>query len=224
MTTPDMSHIRRVTAALFAAVFLVPAPLTAQAAGGESVVAGSYGVGLVSFGALNQPADERPAVGLSDGWIMTGSIEQRFGLVGGRASIGFTQRPFEGRGEALDINAWMGDAGVILHPLAAVGVPFSPFATAGLGFVRYGFGTGDPIVMREAEAIYPGEEQARWTWTAGGGVDIAVPALSGATPIAIRGEFQHQAVQQSHFTDLEGAWHGPVSNQRFTLGLLAFVH
>jgi opacity protein-like surface antigen len=195
-----------------------------HAAAQESIVAGGYGAGMMSFGAMNQPVAERPAVGFADGWVMTGSLEQRVGVLGGRATIGFTQRPFEGTGEALNINAWMGDFGAVLHPLGNLDIPFSPFAAAGIGFVRYGFGTGDPIVYHEAGAIYPGEEQARWAWTAGGGVDIAIPAFPGSTPVAIRGEFQHQAVQRSHFTDLDGAWYGGMSNQRFTLGLLAFVH
>jgi len=190
----------------------------------ESIVAGSYGGGVMSFGALNDPTAERPAVGLADGWIMTASGEQRFGVIGGRASLGVTQRPFTGTGETLDINAWMGDAGLILHPFGQTNPPLSPFGAAGLGFVRYGFGTGDPVVMQDAGAVYPGEEQARWMWTVGGGIDVAVPGVSPRAPIAIRAEFQRQTVPRSHFTTLDGDWHGSVANQRFTIGLLGFVH
>ena len=179
---------------------------------------------MVWFGDLNRSNEDFTPVGLSDGWIMTGHVEQRWGLIGARGSAGFTRQPLQGVGDSPNVDTWMGEAGIVVHPLAATGnaIGISPFGALGLGFVRYGFGRGEPVIFPEAGAMYAGDDQARFAWSAGGGVDVPLP-LIGGVPTAIRVEFQQQTLPRSHFETLGGERHGPVHNRRLTLGLLGYA-
>jgi len=208
-------------AVLTAGALLAPAESSAQ----ESIISAGIGGGMVWFGDLNQPTEELTPVGLGDGWIVTGKVEQRWGVIGARGSIGYTRQPIQGVGDAPGVDAWTGDVGLVIHPLARAGeeLGVSPFGTAGIGFARYGFGRGEPVLFPEAGAMYPGDDQARLAWTAGGGIDFPLPLPAAMPPTALRIEFQQQTVPRSHFTALDGERHGSVHNRRITIGLMGYA-
>jgi hypothetical protein len=105
--------------------------------------------------------------------------------------------------------------------LSEVGM-ISPFLTVGGGFIHYGLGrTGRPVVIDEANAFYPGDDERQWMGMAGAGIDIVPPGFRFAdTPIGVRLEVADHMAFRSPFETLEGARLGPIHNLRFGVSLI----
>jgi hypothetical protein len=188
-------------------------------------VVGGYGAGMINFGAFNPDAGEATELTLDPGLVFTvfGESLSAGGRAGLRLNGAFSQRPLEFAGDARNINTWLVDASVVLRPLPlAEGRLISPFVSAGGGVISYSLGrTGRPVVVSEANVVYPGNNERQWMLVGGAGIDVLFgDARLFGTPLGLRLEVANHVTLRSPFETFEGERLGPIHNLRFGASLI----
>jgi hypothetical protein len=218
---------QRIIMLLLARLTLVPCLLLAVAAPAAAQrydTAAGYGVGAITFGAFN-PGTGAADLALQSGWVanLFGEGYTAGGHLGVRLNGAYTQRPLAVAGTTRNINTWMVDAGVVARPLplSPTGA-ISPFITAGGGFINYGLGrSGRPVIIGEANVVYPGDDERQWTAVAGGGIDIVPRGFRFSdTQIGLRLEVADHMTIRSPFETVEGRRLGSIHNYRFGVSLV----
>jgi hypothetical protein len=191
---------------------------TGAVAGEDYNIIAGWGASYMQSGALN-PGTGAPDVGIDPGMMLQlfGEVRAIGDIAWARVTGGYSNRPFSFGSDDLRISSWLLDLGLVLRPLPIRGdAGVSPFIAAGAGVLTHAFGrSGRAVMMPDANAIYPGNDQTQWQLSAGAGIDVVPRGLVlGGTTIGVRLEVADHVTLRSQFTDLEGKRLGPVHNVR----------
>ena len=144
------------------------------------------------------------------------------GNVGLRGQGGFSRQTLPWTQGDRFIHTYSGDLSLMLRPVgAAPGRTLLPYISGGVGFARWGLGSGEPTTFAAAGATYSGEETFHLLVPASLGFDYILPWKWGEGPMVIRLEGRDHIQLKSPFDPVDPAQgdFGMIHNYGLVLGL-----